>query len=304
MKVLGVGLSKTGTTSLYRALSLLGLRSLHYDDRRLNDVIDGSNAQPDFRRYDDVDAVLDIPAAVFYDDLLEAYPDCRCILSVRDEDAWWNSIRAHFNDRQPIESRAQNPFKWDLRHFVYGSATATEFLFRKRYREHNQRVRERIPAARLLTIDVAAGEGWEKLCPFLGMEAPAAPFPHQNRLSENSAAYRRLACEEIAAAVPAGETFVLVDEQALCGESFAGRSAIAFLERDGQDSGLPADDEAAIAEIARIRDAGCRRLVFAWPAFWWFDHYVGLRRHLARFDRVAESDRVVIYDLSRSGAGT
>ncbi len=43
MKVLGVGLSRTGTLSLHAALEILGLKSLHYDTVRLNDVLDGGN---------------------------------------------------------------------------------------------------------------------------------------------------------------------------------------------------------------------------------------------------------------------
>ena len=32
----------------------------------------------------------------------------------------------------------------------------------------------------LLVLDVVGGEGWEKLCPFLGLEPPAEAFPHFN----------------------------------------------------------------------------------------------------------------------------
>ena len=65
MKILGVGLSRTGTMSLTIALHKLGFRAIHYDRVRLNDILDGSSRNPDFRRYDDVDAVLDIPSAYF-----------------------------------------------------------------------------------------------------------------------------------------------------------------------------------------------------------------------------------------------
>jgi hypothetical protein len=33
----------------------------------------------------------------------------------------------------------------------------------------------------LLHIDIPGGQGWETLCPFLGVEIPSAPFPWQNR---------------------------------------------------------------------------------------------------------------------------
>ena len=41
-----------------------------------------------------------------------------------------------------------------------------------------------------------------------------------------------------------------------------------------------------------------KRSVFAWTAFWWLDHYAGLRRHLREHYRsVLENDRVVVFDL-------
>ncbi|HEX8335676.1 MAG TPA: sulfotransferase [Pyrinomonadaceae bacterium] len=38
-----------------------------------------------------------------------------------------------------------------------------------------------MPARRLLVMDITAGDGWEVLCPFLGVEIPDRPFPHENR---------------------------------------------------------------------------------------------------------------------------
>lgn len=186
MKVLGVGLSKTGTVSLHTALRILGLKTLHYDTHRLNRVLNGLDSSPNFRVYDDVDAVTDLPAAAFYDELLEAYPQAKAVLTIRDVDAWWKSVEKHFNHRYFMP--AFNPFKrqgrmfrTSLRNYVYGSTRATEFLYKKRYLEHNARVRTQVPAHRLLVMDITAGDGWEKLGPFLGLPVPAIPFPHENK---------------------------------------------------------------------------------------------------------------------------
>jgi Sulfotransferase domain len=297
MRILGVGLSKTGTTSLHRALGMLGFKSLHFDDERLNDVIDGTNRTPDFRRYDDVDAVLDIPAACFFEELMYAYPECRCILTVRDEDQWWRSIESHFG-RSPVANRSVNPFKWDLRHYVYGSTLPREFLFRKKYREHNARVASRIPAERLLTIDITKCDGWKELCPFLGVPIPAFAFPHQNRRDENSNEYRDLTVDELTQLVPSGTTFILVDECALDVSLFPGRTAVPFLERDGVYWGAPADDKTAIRECERLRQAGARLLVVAYTAFWWLDHYAEFHQYLRKSYRcVRENDRLVAFHL-------
>ena len=40
--------------------------------------------------------VSDIPAAYFYPELLAAYPECKAILTIRDEDTWFLSLQNHY----------------------------------------------------------------------------------------------------------------------------------------------------------------------------------------------------------------
>jgi hypothetical protein len=200
MKVLGVGLGRTGTLSLHRAFEILNLRSIHYDQIRLRDVLDGSNCHPNFRRYDDVDAVTDIPTAYFYREILDAYPDCKAVLTVRDVDSWWQSSIRH-NDQDPVTEPSlwdralsrvsastaarleRHRFKTAVRNYVYGSAVPREFLYKRKFLEYNERVRSDIPGHRLLVMNIIAGDGWELLCPFLGVPIPSEPFPHEHKLA-------------------------------------------------------------------------------------------------------------------------
>ena len=124
MKILGVGLGRTGTMSLTLALRRLGFRAMHYDRVRLNDVLHGSNTAPDFRRYDDVDAVLDVPSAYFYRELLDAYPEAKAILTVRDVEAWWKSIERHVNVHFPY--LPPKTFGYDHRRRTLGDAPMTD----------------------------------------------------------------------------------------------------------------------------------------------------------------------------------
>jgi hypothetical protein len=105
--------------------------------------------------------------------------------------------------------------------------------------------------------------------------------------------------QKISAVVPSQNSFILVDEnQWETGEFIAGRRRIPFLERDGQYWGPPADDETAIREFERLRQAGASFMVFAWPAFWWLDYYSGLHEHLqARYRRILKNDRLIAFDL-------
>jgi SAM-dependent methyltransferase len=111
----------------------------------------------------------------------------------------------------------------------------------------------------------------------------------------------QLAVNELRGLIPAHASFVLVDE-AQWGNvrELAGYRLIPFLEKDGQYWGPPADDDAAIHELERQREAGASHIAFAWPAFWWLEHYAGLRRHLRTFfSCVLENERLVVFRLKK-----
>jgi hypothetical protein len=39
-------------------------------------------------------------------------------------------------------------------------------------------------------------------------------------------------------------------------------------------------------------------IAFAWPAFWWLEHYAGFAEHLSEhYRRVTGNERVIIYDV-------
>lgn len=101
------------------------------------------------------------------------------------------------------------------------------------------------------------------------------------------------------ALVPTGAAFLLVDE-GQTGErrSIDGRVAIPFLERDGQYWGLPADDQAAIRELERLRSAGAGTIVFVPPALHWLESFPVFARHLrGNFRCLLEAEDVAVFDL-------
>jgi hypothetical protein len=69
---------------------------------------------------------------------------------------------------------------------------------------------------------------------------------------------------------------------------------------DGGYAGYhPADSDAAIAALERLREQGARFLVVPPPSAWWLDHYDGFARHLERYPLLATGD-CEIYDLGDS----
>lgn len=108
------------------------------------------------------------------------------------------------------------------------------------------------------------------------------------------------AAREIAAVIPRGETFILVDQEELRNELGRDRRIVPFPERGGQYWGPPENDSAGIREVKRLREAGASFMVFAWPAFWWLSYYAGLYAYLrSEFQIVLKNDRLVIFDLKR-----
>jgi len=79
----------------------------------------------------------------------------------------------------------------------------------------------------------------------------------------------------------------------------AGRRVRPFLERDEHYWGTPPDDETAIGELERMRRSGIRFVIFAWPAFWWLDHYRGFHNYLSlKSHCTLQNERVVAFDLN------
>jgi glycosyltransferase involved in cell wall biosynthesis len=108
-----------------------------------------------------------------------------------------------------------------------------------------------------------------------------------------------LSAQEIQSLLPEGDVLILVDEDNWAtGGLLAGRHTLPFPECEGEYGGPPADDEAAIRELERLRRLEPSLMVFASQAFWWLDYYPGLHSHLrSQFPCVLENDRLVVFDL-------
>jgi len=105
--------------------------------------------------------------------------------------------------------------------------------------------------------------------------------------------------QEIAKVIPSQDAFLLVGGSDPEAESLvAPRRCIPFLEKNGQYWGDPADDETAIREITRLQLSGAKFMVLPSSAFWWLDHYSGLRKFLqSRFQCILKNDAAVVFDL-------
>jgi glycosyltransferase involved in cell wall biosynthesis len=166
------------------------------------------------------------------------------------------------------------------------------------YRVHGQNARGGKPFDERLQIDLdfyeRACAALSRVCQDMGVQVDLAAWK-----SKAWVHWLRLATQEIMDLVPEGEAFILVDRDSWgTDDDLGGRRCIPFLERDGQYWGAPPDDETAIRELERLRGSGASFIFFAWPAFWWLEHYAGLREHLRlKFRCVLENERLFAFDL-------
>lgn len=167
-KVFGLGLSKTGTSSLTRALTLLNYKAAHFIKIY------------DFDKYD---AITDTPVPVIYQALDRQYSQAKFVLTIRDADDWVRSFENHIK-RQDWTNRYSKMRSDALLATMqlYGTIYFDRQKFLDGYHRYHQEVQNYFAYREedLLIMDICQGDGWEKLCPFLGVPIPEAPFPIKN----------------------------------------------------------------------------------------------------------------------------
>jgi hypothetical protein len=185
-KIFGIGLSKTGTTTLGCALQRLGFQVLDWINPLTRELI----CEDDLYLFD---AFTDTPSAVCFERLYHLFAQSKFIYTVRPIDAWQGSMIRHWRRNYGVTDFEQSRKLVAGRHaFHFGRAFSDIHLplyfnhsdYHTAYRAHERRVRHFFsdkPQNRLLELDVFAGHGWRELCCFLDRQMPAAPFPWENR---------------------------------------------------------------------------------------------------------------------------
>jgi hypothetical protein len=117
---------------------------------------------------------------------MEVYPDAIVLLSCReDEEQWWRSANATIFqalDRLGEVSPEQQQMIFDLLDLRFTPDWREHDASVAAYLRHNEEVRSRVPAGRL--VEWTPGDGWVPLCQALGAREPADPFPHVNTTAE------------------------------------------------------------------------------------------------------------------------
>jgi len=164
MKIFGLGLSKTGTRSLAKALSILGYKTIHYP-WSMKDI-------------DEHEASLDIPVACRYKELDRMYPGAKFILTIRPFDEWMERRR-----QKPPDPHTPPAWKLETRRLMYGDVQFNEELYAAAYHRHHKDVMDYFAdrSADLLILPLATTNKWGMLCAFLQKPIPDVEYPWEGK---------------------------------------------------------------------------------------------------------------------------
>jgi hypothetical protein len=180
--IFGIGMGKSGTRSLAAALEILGHSCVH-DSARVSAEIKADQAagRPMLSRLIESNtAFCDYPIWRYFKELDRAYPGSRFILTVRDLEPWLQSRKAQIEYRL-VRHRRGEPN-------VPSERVFNEAKERKRYAKHHAAIAKYFRGREddVLSFSICDGEGWEVLCPFLGVPQPTVPFPWKNRSADRA----------------------------------------------------------------------------------------------------------------------
>ena len=189
-KIFFIGFNKTGTVSLLHLFwDILGYKGK---------VIHGGGATRERQNYDLMgitDQTKDLSEefdrlgdkllnqwVVYLDtnlisdnfkELYKNYPNAKFIFNTRNEDDWVESNKRH---RSQLSEETRKEGNWE---------DFDEKVERDYHRKHTKRVLDffKDKPDELLVLDICGGDGYEKLCPFLGIDIPDEPFPHRHKRS-------------------------------------------------------------------------------------------------------------------------
>ena len=220
LKYIYAGYSKCATKTMAEAFRVLGFIVHDFEETILDDMdlwlkfydeetSDSERKQILYDMYKNVDVVTDAPAFFFWKELMEIFPDAKCIFFEREEESWFESYR---NQMEKICARKNLPdplhylmlrilsptmykyTKWahsDLMgHFIskqfvsrkwnMSKGTINKMIACKNYRMHCADFLRNCPAEKRLILE-SMNCGWQVICDYVGKEIPDLRWPHKNK---------------------------------------------------------------------------------------------------------------------------
>ena len=196
LRIIGAGFGRTGTLSLKLALEQLGFEKCYHmmEVRNHPDHVNSWRAAARGERIDwpklfqSYQAAVDWPSCNFWREQMQAFPDAKVILTLRDSENWYESVmktiwQVSKNRKGKAANEAASLMVFELiwDGIFSGRMTDKDYVIAQ-YEKHNQMVIEEVPKHKLLMFE--AEEGWPSLCEFLGCSIPETEYPNVNTTKE------------------------------------------------------------------------------------------------------------------------
>ncbi|KAI1081842.1 hypothetical protein F5B20DRAFT_569417 [Whalleya microplaca] len=218
-RVIGAGMSRTGTKTLKDALTILlggpvhdsGIQSLGGSIDQMQTWLEIMELAPKVQTFteqkkldwlfsevlDGYVATTDCPAATLTPEIMRVYPDAIVIATTRDEKSWWKSMD-YLNSMMatwylPLVvlwlHKSQIYGLWREKfHYIMMWRYDQEMIEADTLRKHEQHLRQVVPPEKLFWYEVS--QGWEPLCKILNVAIPDCPFPHSNSKIDATKTFR------------------------------------------------------------------------------------------------------------------
>lgn len=186
LQVICLGLFRCATHSLKIAMEILGYGKCYHffefqsrpdDEKTIGDLCDKKKVdlKSFFKGYH---STSDVPFAVFYKELYEAFPNAKYILNTRDAEKWYESSINTVYEKGDSSRKHLDKFVNYLWNDYFNGEFENKEKAIERFNQHYKEVLDYIPKEKILIYDIS--EGWESLCKFLGKEIPIDDFPKSN----------------------------------------------------------------------------------------------------------------------------
>ena len=178
-----IGLSKTGTTTLNAAMTILGYSAAHWTNPLSGDLITPEDAVF-------FDFMSDIPISYCFEQVYDKFPDARFIYTERDVEPWSRSLESelgHLYDETTFAIFKQvcifgQKFR-DIHNNLYFDHKSPKDAYETFDRRVTDFFKDK-PDHKLLRLNIPKTAKWEPLCQFLGLPIPEPPFPWENETPE------------------------------------------------------------------------------------------------------------------------
>jgi hypothetical protein len=194
LKIIGPGFGRTGTHSLKLAFERLGFGPCHHmwevrdnPDKLPEWEAAARGEPPDWERvFHGYVSQVDWPGARYWRELIRHYPEAKVVLSIRPEQAWYESMIAtigpfmwNYKTHSSERMRARAKMTLDIvEEQIFDGRLRDRDHALAVFRQHIRSVQESVSSDRLLIYNVS--EGWSPLCRFLGVSTPTEAFPRSN----------------------------------------------------------------------------------------------------------------------------